>query len=204
MGGAQHSSSSGLGTPPSRRSRAVSGSSDVATGNRSPTKRKRATSFEDNWDFFVSLDENSGTNAPQTQGDMTKGPLSWESPQTHPPVYILEGSLSEQELWHSTAGKRPVQPAEERKYYENLYKSNFENSEALKDTNLFDEPAIEKASRRRKDSNEIVLFRGKGPFSYAVSKSFLGNSPPCMTLQVKFENVFIQSKQVIIKVYLLI
>jgi hypothetical protein len=157
------------------------GSSD----SRSPTKRKRTYSTEDNWDFFVPLDEQHSAAPPSAYGASSGGPLSWASPETHPPVYILEGSLSEQELWHATAGQRPVQPADERRHYEELYKNNFEQSEALRgDRNIFDDSAIEKACRMRRETAEEVLFRGKGPFSYAVSKSFLHCAPPAMTLQV--------------------
>lgn len=149
----------------------------------SPTKRKRALS-EDNWDFeFASLDEQN-VNPSFTADISCCGPLAWPTPQSHPPVYILEASLSDQELWYSTAGQRPAQPAEERKHFEELYKSNFENSEALKGRNIFDDACIERACRTRRDTKEDVVFRGKGPFSYAVSKSFVHCSPPCMTLQV--------------------
>jgi hypothetical protein len=150
---------------------------------QSPGKRKRAHSDE-NWAFeHVSLDE-LGSNPSFTSVSSNTGPLCWPVPRTHPPVYILEASLDDQALWHSTAGQRPAQPPDERKYYENLYKNNFEKSEALKGGSTFDDVCIDKASIMRRETSEQVLFRGKGPFSYAVSKSFLYCSPPCMTLQV--------------------
>lgn len=166
----------GAGTPTRRKHQ-------VAGNNKSPGKRKRAPS-DDHWDFeHVPLDEHA-LNPSFASVASTAGPLAWPVPQTHPPVYILEASMSEQELWHCTAGQRPVQPPDERKYFESLYINNFKKSEALKDKNIFDEPAIEKACQLRRETSEEVLFRGKGPFSYAVSKSFLHCTPPSMTLQV--------------------
>ncbi len=109
--------------------------------------------------------------------------LDLPTPETHPPVYILEATLEDQELWYKTAGQRPVQPPEERKYYESLWKNNFEKSEAFRSysTDLA-ELAVDKSTNSRSDTE--VLFRGKGPFSYAVSKSFLNCTPSSMTLQV--------------------
>lgn len=178
--GAQSSSLAGSETPP----HLTNSGGERQSSRSSPHKRRRAAS-EDEWDFFLPLDEQQGAPPSASPGvSAVSGPLSWTSPEAHPPVYILEASLSEQELWHATAGKRPPQPPDERKYYEDLYRSNFERSEALKDKNIFDDSAIEKASRMRRESSEEVLFRGKGPFSYAVSKSFLHCAPAAMTLQV--------------------
>jgi ribosomal protein L23 len=41
------------------------------------------------------------------------------------PPYILEENLSTQMLWRHTAGNRPPQPAEERAYYEMIWRQNF-------------------------------------------------------------------------------
>lgn len=55
--------------------------------------------------------------------------LSLPPPATEPPIYILESSLETQQLWYSTAGRRPRQPAKEREYFEQLWKENFEASD---------------------------------------------------------------------------
>jgi len=46
------------------------------------------------------------------------------------PTYVLEDSRSSQNLWKVTAGNRPVQPVEERAYYEKVWAANFSNSQA--------------------------------------------------------------------------
>ena len=45
------------------------------------------------------------------------------------PTYVLEESLSSQNLWKHTAGNRPPQPAEEREFYERLWAENFSKSQ---------------------------------------------------------------------------
>ena len=54
--------------------------------------------------------------------------MSLPLPATHPPMYILESSLSTQQLWYETAGRRPRQPSHEREYFERLWMQNFEKS----------------------------------------------------------------------------
>jgi hypothetical protein len=61
--------------------------------------------------------------------------LTLPSPVTPPPYYILECSLETQQLWYSTAGRRPKQPLKERAFYEQLWRKNFESSQAH-----YDEP----------------------------------------------------------------
>lgn len=53
---------------------------------------------------------------------------SWDAST---PDYILEDTLATQMLWHSTAGKRPRQPADERRRCERLWEQNFRNSSAV-------------------------------------------------------------------------
>lgn len=55
--------------------------------------------------------------------------LTLPTPVTPPPLYILECSLETQQLWYSTAGRRPKQPLNERAYYEQLWRKNFESSQ---------------------------------------------------------------------------
>jgi len=54
--------------------------------------------------------------------------LSLPHPVNEPPAYILEAKLETQQLWYSTAGRRPRQPEEERIYFERLWLENFKLS----------------------------------------------------------------------------
>lgn len=54
--------------------------------------------------------------------------LSLPQPFNEPPSYILESKLETQYLWYKTAGNRPPQPTEERKYFEKLWMQNFKLS----------------------------------------------------------------------------
>jgi len=45
------------------------------------------------------------------------------------PTYVLEESLSSQQLWKHTAGTRPPQPVEERAFYEAMWAQNFARSQ---------------------------------------------------------------------------
>ena len=49
------------------------------------------------------------------------------------PNYVLEESLSSQKLWKLTAQQRPVQPAEERDYFEDAWIENFKKSKVMYD-----------------------------------------------------------------------
>ena len=54
--------------------------------------------------------------------------LSLPPPATQPPMYILESSHAEQQLWYETAGTKPRQPEHERAYFTRLWLQNFETS----------------------------------------------------------------------------
>lgn len=116
--------------------------------------------------------------------------LTLPPPVTEAPMYILESSLETQELWYSTAGRRPKQPAHEREYFEKLWSKNFERSSvAYSDVNH-----PETRSKRSKNGDCVpkseiqgeVLFRGKAPFSNSVSKSFLEGPLASMTLHIPY------------------
>jgi hypothetical protein len=47
------------------------------------------------------------------------------------PTYVLEESLSSQNLWKDTAGTRPPQPVEERAFFERIWTQNFARSQVL-------------------------------------------------------------------------
>lgn len=116
--------------------------------------------------------------------------LTLPAPAAEPPLYILESSLETQHLWYSTAGRRPKQPTHEREYYEKLWESNFEQSSVtyLQDPNL-----MKKTKGDIVPKLEIkgeVLYRGKSPFSNAVSKYFYEGMNVSVTLQMPFYRIF--------------
>lgn len=45
------------------------------------------------------------------------------------PNYVLEESLSSQFLWKESAGQRPIQPVDERAFYEKMWAQNFARSQ---------------------------------------------------------------------------
>lgn len=87
-------------------------------------------------------------------------------PISAPPDYILESSLSMQQLWYTTAGQRPQQPENERDYYEHIWRQN----DALSNV----EPVEKEEAKYDSCLNDgvVVLCKSKCPFSIAVSKSF--------------------------------
>jgi hypothetical protein len=162
-------------------------------------KRKRFMSSESVGDYGWFED----TESP---GDFCQQPLhralTLPAPVSEPPMYVLESSLETQQLWYSTAGRRPAQPEQERKYFENLWKQNFEASE-IPDSEDSDaqkgvkrrvpvSPIQKKASipSIRVDHAEArdVLFRGKSPFSNSVSKSF-DAQVSSMTIQLPYYRI---------------
>ena len=140
--------------------------------------------------------------------------LSLPPPASDPPFYILESNLETQQLWYSTAGKRPKQPANEREYFEQIWKQNFQESKvqyeepietivvsSIHSTTL-DSPSIgvglpKKGSKLRSEdvmhSSEFdgeVIFKGRSPFSYSVSKSFNDFHISFMTVHIPYYRVF--------------
>lgn len=141
--------------------------------------------------------------------------LSLPPPVTEPPVYILESNLETQQLWYSTAGRRPKQPAQEREYFEQLWRKNFESSsvhyvepvvdhtssvsnssDAFESTPSTPAVATKKSRMKSRDTihvsefNGEVLFRGKAPFSHSVSKSFNNHQVSSMTIHVPYYRIF--------------
>eukprot|EP01039_Chlorochromonas_danica_P009999 gene9999-11058_t len=117
--------------------------------------------------------------------------LTLPAPATEPPLYILESSLETQQLWYSTAGRRPKQPEQEREYFEQLWSKNFEQSN-VQYTN-----SVEIQTKRNKITDTIprtelqgeIVFRGKSPFSNSVSKSFLGDRVSSVTLHMPYYRI---------------
>jgi hypothetical protein len=119
--------------------------------------------------------------------------LSLPAPKTVPPLYILEASYETQQLWYSTAGRRPKQPESERKYFEKLWMQNFEASNASSGVDS-QQPEIEDVLGESKDreirrSCEMVndfkvVWRGTSPFSNSVSKSFPDSQVCALNIQL--------------------
>jgi hypothetical protein len=88
----------------------------------------------DEWGFFEDFEpltpnDHRSHSIDECQEEKTLvRALSLPSPVTQPPIYILESSLATQQLWYATAGKRPKQPPQEREYFEQLWRKNFELS----------------------------------------------------------------------------
>lgn len=112
-----------------------------------------------------------------------------EAPVSTTPIYVLESSLSTQKLWYETAGRRPRQPENERRYYEQLWRDNFENSSIKYDAKPEEEEPKQSIPHHRKRSHSLdgehdIIFKGKGSFSNSVSRSFIEDDFQTLTLQM--------------------
>lgn len=166
----------------------------------SPTARmRRAHSVDstDEWGFFEDFEQSPLTNRVekgeevQPEDQSIQRALSLPPPATAAPMYVLESTLATQQLWYSTAGLRPKQPSQEREYFENLWKRNFENSDVPDNqADIVGNEAVGLIPKKVRDEVPFkefdgeILFRGKGPFSNSVSKSFSDHDVAAMTLQV--------------------
>jgi hypothetical protein len=164
-----------------------------ARQHHSPAGRLRrafsADSTDDPWGWFEDFDPSTPGNLRQ-DAEYIEQPLqralSLPPPASAPPMYVLESTLATQQLWYSTAGQRPKQPQHEREYFESIWMRNFENSKVqYNDQSLLAETVVKPRDEVpvREFEGEI-LFRGKGPFSNSVSKTFLEHDVAAMTLQV--------------------
>jgi len=113
---------------------------------------------------------------------------SLEAPASTTPIYVLESSLPSQKLWYETAGRRPKQPENERKYFEELWKANFEKSSINYGFKVQgEEPQAVSRHRQRSlslDGEQDIIFKGKGTFSNSVSRSFIEDDFQTLTLQM--------------------
>ncbi|EGB12583.1 hypothetical protein AURANDRAFT_60531 [Aureococcus anophagefferens] len=93
------------------------------------------------------------------------------------PDYVLEDSLANQALWHSTAGCRPAQPAHERRQFEELWAQNLANSqasggEARSDSNSKRRRALVCDRAPVEVGGAQLLLRESSPFGTSVTKSW--------------------------------
>ena len=164
-------------------------------------RRAHSVDSTDEWGFFEDFEQSPLTNRiekgeqVEEEDQSIQRALSLPPPATAAPMYVLESTLATQQLWYSTAGLRPKQPPQEREYFENLWKRNFENSDVpdVNNMNNVTENKITDVVPKKvpireevpfKEFDGEILFRGKGPFSNSVSKSFLDHDVAAMTLQV--------------------
>lgn len=153
--------------------------------------RRRAHSFsfdsnDEPWGWFEDFETSKRYNESSEESKLEQHlqrALSLPAPATSPPIYVLESSLATQHLWYETAGRRPKQPQHEREYFERLWLKNFEVSSVQ-----YEAPSSNTLARLEKipksECDGEILFRGKGPFSNSVSKSFSGHDISSLTLQV--------------------
>lgn len=144
-------------------------------GSRSGDQRTNTSGTSSNWGWFEDTSSGLGTSQhghdadePEFFHQPLQRSLTLPPPVTEPPLYVLESPLPTQHLWYSTAGQRPKQPDNERAHYEKLWSENFDRSEI---ENIDDAP-LRKDDVPELDFAGLILYRGKCPFSNAVSKSF--------------------------------
>ena len=163
-------------------------------------RRAHSVDSTDEWGFFEDFEPSplnglaeKGEEVPQEDQSIQRA-LSLPPPATAAPMYVLESTLATQQLWYSTAGLRPKQPQQEREYFENLWERNFQNSDVpdnsltlpqkRSDMDIVPKKVIVKDEVPFKEYDGEILFRGKGPFSNSVSKSFSDHDVAAMTLQI--------------------
>lgn len=131
------------------------------------------------------FNNNTGPIEPESTEEPIKKALSLPPPITDPPPYVLESSLDSQHLWYVTAGTRPRQPIDERKFYEELWEKNFLESQVK--YNEISNPIDEKKENLinlKNEFSEEVFYRGRSRFSTAVSKSFFDHCLSSLTVQI--------------------
>jgi len=181
-----------------RKKYGMSGSGGLDSRRMSPgiPKRKHGISIEstgerDDYGWFEDFESPALPHALSHEFSMQplQKALTLPAPATEPPLYVLECSLETQQLWYTTAGRRPKQPVEEREYFEKLWIENFEQSGVK-----YEEPNIETRVKKLKQADCIplcevkgeILFRGKAPFSNSVSKSFFEGCVASMNVHMPY------------------
>jgi len=162
----------------------------VSEQNLSKRRRPCIGKLEDDpWGWFEDfLDEEKAESPVYSNDHIIEKALSRTKslpmPVSEPPVYVLESSLSYQQLWYETAGRRPKQPITERAYFEKLWARNFENSSVK----YSDGQSHEKEYSGRKVRDRVaqidILSRGENTFSVSVAKTFNNATYSRMCLQV--------------------
>lgn len=129
----------------------------------SPVRRKRGYSSDsierDDYGWFEDFE--SPAIQRELSMEFTQQPLqkalTLPAAVTEPPLYVLECSLETQQLWYSTAGRRPKQPQHEREYYEKLWRQNFEQSRVKYNDPYLASLKEEEKAQSENQVKEIVL-----------------------------------------------
>jgi len=183
--GQNSSSVSEAGYSTNQKDNADFGNISKSDGQTSSTSSMSATSavnyesdFYDPWGWFQDFDVlgndfHKGSSENLSDNFLPKA-HSLPRPVTEPPIYVLESSLSFQHLWYETAGRRPAQPLDERVHFEKLWQKNFDDSTV----------SYSDCIESNKDQEDDVLYRGVGPFTIAVSKSFSNVNFSSIRIQV--------------------
>lgn len=182
--------------------------SDAQTSSPSASKRKRLNSSDSVSDYgwYEDFETQSAYNS--FTSDHTQKPLhralTLPAPANEPPMYVLESSLETQQLWYSTAGRRPAQPTHEREHFEKMWSQNFETSEIKYNTVDARPPqSPAKSLTRVSESQHEVMYRGKSPFSNSVTKSFSNQAVPSMTIQLPYFRIVRDRHGVLFAEYLI-
>ena len=154
-----------------------------STSSISATAANYESDFYDPWGWFQDF-EGLGSDFQKGSSDnLAENFLprthSLPRPVTEPPIYVLESSLSFQHLWYETAGRRPAQPIDERVHFEKLWQKNFEIS-----TVSYNDGIDSNESNKNQDD---VLYRGVGPFTISVSKTFSNVNFSSIRIQVGYQ-----------------
>ncbi len=145
----------------------------ISSSQNSPAnmfrRRQNNGSDSDEYGWFEDFESSIARNEDDDDNDNPlKRAFTLQVPISEPPAYVLESSLSYQQLWYETAGKRPKQPERERKYFENIWKSNFENSSVEYKENLVNNSSNSsknvsiKSSTQEENSKEKENEKGNG------------------------------------------
>ena len=164
------------------------------TRNRSYSQDDIETKTDvDPWGWFEDIETDSPSiNFYSVEDKLFDTPqplhraLSLEAPATIPPLYILESTLETQQLWYSTAGRRPRQPKSEREMFE----KECEKSEAVPSLSSLNNNDYYVEERPINEFNGEVIYRGANPFSNSVSKSFHNESISAMIIQISRFRIF--------------
>lgn len=152
--------------------------------NHNPSRRRRSFSegYEDDFGWYEEL---GSPDAYMPHFSSIKKALSIPKPASETPQYVLEESLPSQKLWYETAGQRPKQPEIDREYFERIWLNNFENSSIAHLKNYIDSSNNDcNHERANSDDDGETVYKGDGPYSNAVSRSFIDDNFAMITLQI--------------------
>lgn len=138
------------------------------------------TDGDDSWGWFDELESPIAASVYSSKMSDVDHNLLVDS-ITPPSDEVLESSLSSQQLWYETAGRRPKQPQSERDYFEKLWAKNFESSNAQYNKEIIQKVVIRPSDKKYPATQDDLMLRGEVLTSNAVIKLFLDCN---VTLQI--------------------